>query len=146
MKKLFLTSILFFATAGTLHAESIRIASNPTTREISQPGQLKSVSKDFVELDDGSYALSVSLSFQEGRFQKGTRSTYFELLEGRLSRDNNNLYFENDGNKTLVAHHEWWYSPTWQTVNGAQVEATLQRVHDGSAWETYAISAALILP
>ena len=149
MKKLVhfcLLSSILFVGAAPANAEVIRIVSNPTSREISQPGQLKSVTKDFVELEDGTYGLSVSLSFQEGRFQKGTRSVYFTLNEGHIIRENNDLFFENDGAKTFVAHHEWWYSPSWQATNGARLEADLQRVHDGSAWETYSISAALILP
>lgn len=146
VSSLLLTAPVFAAPKGTdLFIEGI--STSPAAKEISAPGHLVGSSSGFIEFNDGTFGIFVRLRFQNGRPSDPAHfaSAYFSLNQGSLVRDGNDLYWINRGNPLHVAHHEWWYSPAWSVSEGVRINDSVDRIHNGSGWETYNVSASLAL-
>ena len=138
------SSIADPSSAG-LTAKSFNIATSPGQTIISKPGRFIGSSADFVEFKDGSFEIYVRLRFQDGRSSDPAHlgTAFFKLDQGTLLREGNDLYWVGGNKKIHLAHREWWYS-AWILAENVQIKYDVNRVREGSGWEAYRISTALV--
>jgi hypothetical protein len=136
-----LISILTMA----ISAGAREISTLPASHLVSEPGHLVETSAGLTALDDGSYGLIVRLKYQIARPNdpKQSKAVYFRLSEGSLLRQDNDLFLlTSTAGPVRVAHTEWWYS-NWAMIDGFHVKQSVRRVHNGSGFENYQVSAVL---
>lgn len=129
-----------FAVAG-----AVLTAPQTTTFELHRNDMYEPgiIATGFRKFSDGSFGLLVEVEYVS-TFQAryAFRNLSFAGDSDKFFAVGNDLYFR-DANlgDVKVGHHAWWYSPSWQLVDGVAIETKLRKVKG----DIYTVTARLVL-
>lgn len=128
MRLLFIITLLIslnvFAQepVSTINAQS-------TPAEISILGETRSATATIAKLKDNSFGISVTVSYRSlgGDIRRHVFS--FPVADVSFVQRDKDLYLVHEGQEVLLAHHEWWYSPSWIVSNkNIKIKANLKKI------------------
>jgi len=119
-----LVSLNLFAQepVSTINARS-------TPAQISILGETRSATATIAKLKDNSFGICVTVSYRSLGGDIRRHVFTFPVEDASFVQREKDLFLVHDGQEVLLAHHEWWYSPSWIISNkNIKVKANLKKI------------------
>ena len=105
------------------------INARPTATDINIFGEARSATATIAKIDNKAFGITVSVDYRaySGKIERQIFS--FPVEDASFIQRGKDLYLIYQGQEILLAHHEWWYSPSWiKSNNHIQLKANLTKV------------------
>lgn len=96
---------------------------------INIQGKVLSVTPTIAKLDNNSFGLRVTVTYRSFGRHISNQIFSFPVEDASFIQREKDLYLIYQGQEILLAHHEWWYSPSWiKSNNHIQFKANLKKL------------------
>ena len=101
--------------------DTLVIETNSTGQSLRIPGPILGTMGSIIQKSDQTFAVNIAVQYRGANGRRARLSFSYSLKNAEFEKNGNDLYINFEGERYLVAHHRWYYSPAWQLQNGKVV-------------------------